>query len=601
MGKKILALGMIVCLFAGFAGCSRKLTLVKENRLTAEKLVDFKINDDGGFYISSSDDHKTVISRFSGNGKLIWEKDDDTFDRNTINGVIVDSDFRNSTISDPLTAKYMGTVEGDILYNQLDGKSLLFEKTDITKTKDPDKSIDTRYIIKSDLRGKVLWKTKLPTTDYVYVQSFDGSTIYLNDCGSPTISHIYVSLSDYDYNDVFPTNDFLNENSNAPFYNLEHALEIPKKKPEVVGNFYMLDFQTGKIINATSYSSLYNAFSLDIPKSNGKTLMIESWNLSLFDSLNGKIIWTIPIDVREIPMVDFESGQLLVSSGVATEKTKLTLINLRDGSKVWEQSFANGSITEAKMVGDKLILAFESTDIDIKSQRPSKTSVIGCNYSTGKIAWETEGFLFNNDDKNSTASFSSGYLSGNTGVEFTINFDNFENINFGSVSILDRNSKDTTISGKYLSISHYHDEKRSKSVIDTQTGKTLYSFPNPFNGQLKWYSIDGNIINFVTSFGMAKYWLSTGQEIARMRFSKEKLGLDWKDDASKDDKKKEYTPNPSVKDGLVFIQGKSGLTIYDLNTFEQVYFSQGERFKKFDVIDGFVYLLGKDSLLKFER
>ena len=125
--------------------------------------------------------------------------------------------------------------------------------------------------------------------------------------------------------------------------------------------------------------------------------------------------------------------------------------------------------------------------------------------------------------------------------------------------------------------------------------------------------MDEDLVQVVTTSGMSKYSLATGKKLAQVKFDTNRIGVSGKRVNVSGVKKIDLTkdlndqisdpckPNPALKDGFVFIQGCKGLAIYDLNTFDEVYFSNGRVFDRFDVIKGDIYLFDTTSLVKLTR
>lgn len=614
MGKKILALGMVVCLVAGFVGCSRRFEAVWQWNSSKHDYYAFNVDEKGGFSViydnGSTFRDDIYVSRYDVYGNLSWDK---KFEKaRLLNGVYVVDNGQSSTLVDYYSGKNIATVDGTLLENKLDGKSLLFETTSKNKS-----GVTEHILFKTDLKGNRLWETSIPSNNDLVINSFDGKLIWIDDYETNSISsknYLYEERTTYD----------ISENDSESLKSIDNRTGLPSfdpelaynEKTEITYNFYQIDNATGKLVHHSQCLSNDKIKITDLVDGKWNLLISKPGLLEMYNCIEGKVGWSTKLDVKGVVTVAPSDGIAMVELDSSDKNCLLACINLINGQEMWRKNVEQYLPENASIVKDKIVIGFENEiDMGANSLPETVNKVICYDIATGKTLWTKEGKLFNADGTKSFFSEMPWNWKSDLCFYLNINLDNSDNNppkkeNRYSTSYIDSSIKDPTISGKYLAISKIVDRQATRAVIDTNTGTQVCQILIPVGEYLEHFNIDKDIITVVTTSGMTKYSLANGRKTIQTKFDINKIGMSGdkigmngvkKIDLSKDlndQISNPRSPAPSVKDGLVFVQGCKGLAIYDLNTFDEVYFSNGRILDTFDVINGDVYLLDKSSLVK---
>jgi hypothetical protein len=618
MGKKILALGMVVCLVAGFVGCSRRFEAVWQWNSSKHDYYAFNVDEKGGFSViydnGSTFRDDIYVSRYDVYGNLSWDKKFEN--AKLVNGVYVVDNGHSSTLVDYYSGKNIVTVDGTLLENELDGKSLLFETTSKNKT-----GVTEHILFKTDLKGNRLWETVIPSNNDVVINSFDGKLIWVDDYESNSISSTCYPEERTTYN--------ISENNSESLKTIDNRTGLPSfdsglvynEKTEITYNFYQIDNATGKLVHHSQCLSNDKIKITDIVDGKWNLLISKPGLLEMYNCIEGKVNWSTKLDVKGIVTVAPRDGIAIIDLDSSDKNCLLACINLINGQEMWRKNVEQYLPENASIVKDKIVIGFENEINKGANSLPETVNKVICyDIATGKTLWTKEGKLFNADGTKIFFSEMPWNWKPDLCVYLNINLDNSDNNppkneNRYLTSYIDSSIKDPTISGKYVAIQHSKDKQTIVTVIDTDTdtGTQVCQIINPADDYLEYFNIDKDIITVVTDSGMSKYSLANGRKKIQTKFDINKIGMSGdkigmngvkKIDLSKDlndQISNAGSPAPSVKDGFVFVQGCKGLAIYDLNIFDEVYFSHGRIIDTFDVINGDIYLFDSHSLVKLTR
>ena len=479
MGKKILALGMIVCLVAGFAGCSRKFSAIWQWNSSKHSYYAFNIDEKNGFsviYNNNNNQDDIYISRYDVNGNLSWDK---KFEKGILlNGIYIFSDSHSCTLVDYESGEKIATVQGELLPDKLDGKSLLFERIAGTQTGTPEHSL-----VKTDLKGNQLWKTSIPSDGNLYVHSCDEKLVYLDDYENNSyVSNYSTIFGEKSYGISKNESDLLENIDTLTRFSPINLKNTFEKKTETIFNFYQLDLENGKLVKHTQFKIEDNVEVTDLSDESWNLLISKPGMLQMYNCIEGKVVWSTKLDVKGIVAVAPRGGIILVDLGSEDKSSIFACINFKNGQEMWRKNIDRNTPINASIIKDKIVIGFENVkEGDIITGLEGGNKVLCCDISSGKTLWTKEGDLFNGGLTENYFSHKLWNWKPKLYISLNVSLDKNDNSKPETeysyeTSYVDSKTKDPTISGKYVAIEKNMINKSSEPSLTQKLEQKSFKF-----------------------------------------------------------------------------------------------------------------------------